>query len=144
MPRAVPAFQLKLAELAQAAGSTQEPKVGGCYSRELRLLRPAEFKQVFANACRIGTKHLTMLAVRNRFGHPRLGMAISKKNVRRAVKRNLVKRQLRESFRLHQNIIGDFDVVVLARSGIEILDRHELRKQVDNCWQEIAKRCDPS
>jgi ribonuclease P protein component len=85
-----------------------------------------------------------MLATQNHLGHPRLGLAISKKNVRRAVKRNLVKRQLRESFRLHQAIIGDFDVVVLAKSGIDLLTRHELREQIDDCWRKIAKKCVPS
>jgi ribonuclease P protein component len=142
--RVVPAFQLDLVELEQAAGCTQEVVVNGGFSRQLRLLKPAEFKQVFSNACRIGTKHLTMLAIHNHLGHPRLGLAISKKNVRRAVKRNLVKRQLRESFRLHQAIIGDFDVVVLARPGVDTLSRHELREQIDGCWQKIAKKCVPS
>jgi ribonuclease P protein component len=107
-------------------------------------LSPAEFKQVFANACKVNSKHLTMLALANHFGHPRLGMAISRKNVRRAVRRNLIKRQLRESFRLQQAIIGDFDVVVLARSGVDTLSRHELREQIDECWQKIAKKCVPS
>lgn len=82
-----------------------------------------------------------MLAISNQLGHPRLGMAISRKNVKHAVKRNLVKRQLRESFRLHQAIIGDFDVVVLARPGIDKLTRHEVREQIDGCWQKVAKKC---
>ena len=99
---------------------------------------------MFSNACKVGSKHLTMLAIINQIGHPRLGMAISKKNVKHAVKRNLVKRQLRESFRLHQAIIGDFDVVVLARPGIDKLSRGELRGQIEHCWQKIAKKCDPS
>lgn len=85
-----------------------------------------------------------MLATANHLGHPRLGMAISRKNVKRAVKRNLIKRQLRESFRLHQAIIGDFDVVVLAKPGSDRLERHELREEIDSCWQMIAKKCVPS
>ena len=85
-----------------------------------------------------------MLAIHNQLGHPRLGMAISRKNVKLAVKRNLIKRQLRESFRLHQAIIGHFDVVVLARPGVDRLGRQELRAQIDDCWQKIAKKCEPS
>lgn len=85
-----------------------------------------------------------MLAIANQLGHPRLGMAISRKNVKRAVKRNLIKRQLRESFRLQRAIIGDFDVVVLARPGVDRLTRYELREQIDECWQKIANKCVPS
>ena len=140
----MPASQLNLAELEQQPGSAYEPEACRDFNRQLRLLRPAEFKQVFSNACKVGSKHLTMLAIINQLGHPRLGMAISKKNVKHAVKRNLVKRQLRESFRLHQAIIGDFDVVVLARPGVDKLSRGELREQIDHCWQKIVKKCVPS
>ena len=85
-----------------------------------------------------------MLALHNQLGRPRLGMAISRKSVRRAVKRNLIKRQLRESFRQHQAIIGHFDIVVMARPGVDSLSRQELREQIDECWQKIAKKCVPS
>ena len=137
----MPASQPKSAELEQQAGGTRERTASGGFSRQLRLLKPADYKQVFSNACRVGTKHFTMLAAGNRLGHPRLGMAISKKNVKHAVKRNLIKRQLRESFRLHQDIIGDFDVVVLAKPGSDKLPRQALREQIDSCWQKIAKKC---
>ena len=144
VPRAVSAFQLNIAELEQAAGAFKELESYGGFARQLRLLKPAEYKQVFSNACRVGTRHLTMLAISNQLGHPRLGMAIPKKNIRQAVKRNLVKRQLRESFRLHQAIIGDFDVVVLARPGAGKLSKREVRDQIDGCWEKIAIKCVPS
>lgn len=136
----MPAFQPDRAELKPSAGGEPDAKTSG-FTRQLRLLKPAEFKQVFSNACRVGTSHLTVLAASNQLGHPRLGMAISRKNVKRAVKRNLIKRQLRESFRLHQAIIGDFDVVVLAKQGSDTIPRHQLRSEIDSCWQKIAKKC---
>lgn len=116
-------------------------KPGARFHRQLRLLKPAEFKQVFSKACRVGTRHLTVLTRANQLGHPRLGMAISRKNVKRAVSRNLIKRQVRESFRHHQAIIGGFDVVVLAKAGSDKVDRGEIRGQIDNCWQKIAEKC---
>lgn len=140
----MPASAPNPAELQQAAGGIPEPLLSGGFSRQLRLLKPAEFKQVFSSACRVGSKHLTMLAIPNHLGHPRLGMAISRKNIKHAVKRNLIKRQLRESFRQHQAIIGHFDVVVVARAGADGLNRQELRAQIDECWQKIAKKCVPS
>ena len=140
----MPASAPNPAELLQAAGGALEPSVSRGFSRQLRLLKPAEFKQVFSNACRVGSKHLTMLARPNHHGHPRLGMAISRKNVKRAVERNLIKRQLRESFRQHQAIIGHFDVVVLAKPGVDRLLKQRLREEIDSCWQKIAKKCEPS
>lgn len=47
-------------------------------------------------------------------GHPqaRLGIVIGKKFARRAVERNLIKRQCRELFRLRQAALGGRDVLI--------------------------------
>jgi ribonuclease P protein component len=82
-----------------------------------------------------------VLARANDLGHPRLGMAISRKHVKTAVGRNLIKRQVRESFRLHQATIGSFDVVILGKPGVDKLTRREIRALIDEYWQELAKRC---
>ncbi|MCW9089601.1 MAG: ribonuclease P protein component [Gammaproteobacteria bacterium] len=108
------------------------------------MLKPDDFKRVFTKACKLGGQYLTILARTNDLGHPRLGLAISRKHVKTAVGRNLIKRQVRESFRLHQDIIGNFDVVVLGKPGVERLKRHELRQLLDKYWQELAERCEKS
>lgn len=114
------------------------------FTRGLRLLSQADFKRVFEKACRAGNRYLTLLARPNGLGHPRLGMAISRKHVRRAVARNRIKRQVRESFRLHQQVIGDLDVIFLARPDITELDTRRLRQYVDKYWRDLAKRCKSS
>lgn len=111
------------------------------FSRELRLLKPAEFKRVFECAAKVSTRYLTLLARPNDLGYPRLGMAISRKNVRFAVTRNQIKRQVRESFRHHQQELGGIDIVVMARGGISAWPWHELRASLDGKWQELRKRC---
>ena len=127
-----------------AAGSTPDRNGTGRFTRSLRLLAPEEFKRVFTKACKLGSKYLTVLARHNDLGHPRLGLAISRKSVKTAVGRNLIKRQVRESFRLHQDIIGNFDVVVVSKPGVDKLSRHELRMQLDKYWQQLAERCEKS
>ncbi|HEY0719667.1 MAG TPA: ribonuclease P protein component [Gammaproteobacteria bacterium] len=111
------------------------------FGRDLRLLKPAEFKQVFDGSAKVVTRYLTLLARANTLGYPRLGMAISRKNVRSAVKRNQIKRQVRESFRLNQSELGGIDVVVMARGGIRDWEWRELRAGLDGKWQELVKRC---
>jgi ribonuclease P protein component len=92
----------------------------------------------------VGNRHITILARQNGLNHPRLGLAIAKRQLKRAVDRNLIKRLARESFRLNQQVIGHFDVVVMVRSGIERLERQKVRKAFDRFWQELAERCDDS
>lgn len=127
-----------------SGGNPLDPQGSGCFTRSLRLLKPEDFKRVFTKACKLGGKHLTILARKNDLGHPRLGLAISRKHVKTAVGRNLIKRQVRESFRLHQAIIGDFDVIVLGKPGVDRLNKQELRVLLDKYWQELAERCDKS
>lgn len=116
------------------------------YSKALRLLTPADFKQVFdAAALRVSSKELLILARSNSFDHPRLGLVVAKKHVRRATRRNRVKRIARESFRLQQAALaGDgrhgLDVIVLARSGLDRLDNEALHEQFGQLWRQLQRK----
>jgi ribonuclease P protein component len=115
------------------------------FPRNRRLLRPEEFQRIFKGAdWRLSGSAFTLLATANTLGHPRLGIALAKRQVRRAVDRNRIRRQLRESFRLHQHNLGGVDIVVLGRAGIDTLSSQELRAAIDRSWEELAKRCEKS
>jgi ribonuclease P protein component len=112
------------------------------FPRSRRLLRPTEFQRIFKGAdWRVAGAAFTLLAVANTLGHPRLGVALSKRQVRRAVERNRIRRQLRESFRLHQHQLGGIDIVVLGRAGVDALSTQVLRSAIDRSLEELAKRC---
>lgn len=138
VPRVVRASLLK--PVSDIGYSTPVTIGTGCFPRCLRLLSAAEFKAVFADANKVGDKYLTLLARMNERGHPRLGMAISRKSVRRAVARNRIKRQLREYVRLHQEEIGSLDLVVLCKPGVEKLDKRAIRDSINACFERLAKR----
>ena len=117
----------------------------GRFPRSHRLLRPAEFQRIFkGEPCRYTTAYFTMLALPNNQGHPRLGVALTKRHVKLAVERNRIRRQLRESFRLHQNSLDGLDVVILGRAGIDQVTSQELRAVIDRGWDNLAKRCKKS
>lgn len=68
----------------------------------------------------------------------RLGLAVAKKHVRRAVDRNRIKRLLRESFRRHQQQLMGFDLVVLIKPGIHKVDNPTLFSSIEKHWQRLA------
>lgn len=80
-----------------------------------------------------------MLYTPNGLEHARLGLAISKKALRKAVHRNLVKRLVRESFRLHQADLQGRDVVVLFRSGASVADRKVLHASLAKHWRRVGR-----
>jgi len=109
------------------------------FPRQARLLRPAEFQRVFKQkTLRSADDVLTIFATPNTLEHPRLGLAIAKKQLRHAHQRNLIKRLVRESFR-HQTLPA-LDIVVMVRSPIAALPNHLVSQRLARHWQRLVKR----
>lgn len=71
--------------------------------------------------------------------HARLGLAIPKKHIKKAVDRNRLKRLVRESFRINQENLGSFDVVVLVRRDIAALPMQALFEEQNNIWTVLSE-----
>ncbi|KDE41410.1 Ribonuclease P protein component [Nitrincola lacisaponensis] len=81
-----------------------------------------------------------ILARQNELGHPRLGFVISKKNVRRAVKRSHIRRIIRESFRLRQHQLPNVDIIILARKGLDTLDNRQMHALIERSWSRLERK----
>ena len=111
------------------------------FARHQRLLKPAEFKNVFAQSVKSGDKDLTLLGRVNNKPFARLGLAIPKRQLKKAVSRNRVKRLVRESFRKHQQILVGIDIVVLARFSADQRSNQELFAALEKHWIKLRKKC---
>lgn len=110
------------------------------FGREKRLLIPRQFKAVFDSpAAKVPGKHVLLLARPNDLEHPRLGLVIGKKSVKLSVGRNRLKRLIRESFRLNQDSLIGWDVVVVARKGLGELENAEVAQQFGKLWKRLAR-----
>ena len=113
------------------------------FSRELRLVTPDQFKYVFQQPQRAGTPEVTILARKNNLDHPRLGLTVAKKHLKRAHERNRIKRLCRESFRLLQHELPPCDFVIVAKHGIGRLDNRTFTENLTKLWQRhirLAKK----
>jgi ribonuclease P protein component len=108
---------------------------------QLRLKKPAEYKKVFAKPVKSSDMYFTLLAIKNELDHPRLGLAIAKKNIKKAVYRNVIKRAVRENFRTQQKSLGNLDIVVLARREAVDAPQELLRKSLERHWLKLVSRC---
>jgi ribonuclease P protein component len=111
------------------------------FPANLRLKKPAEYKNVFAKPVKSSDTYFTLLAIKNDFDHPRLGLAIAKKNVRKAVHRNVIKRAVRENFRKQQQNLGNIDIVVLARKEAVNVPVELLSRSLEKHWLRLVSRC---
>ena len=108
--------------------------------RAARLLKPADFKQVFKKNQATNDRLFRILARANQVGQSRLGMAVSKKVDRTAVGRNRIKRVIRESFR-HWSADSDisFDIVVLPRPVAASICNQQLFRSLRGHWSRIER-----
>jgi ribonuclease P protein component len=111
------------------------------FSRELRLLTPTHFENVFQKAIPSVSPQLTVLARFNQLDHPRLGITVSKKRVRHAHKRNRIKRLIRESFRLYQHQLPNADIVVVGKTGLDKMTNQQITLLLGKLWKKLSQRC---
>jgi ribonuclease P protein component len=80
-----------------------------------RIRSSAQFSQVFNQRVRESRGPITIYCAPNGLAHPRLGISIGRK-AGSAVRRNRIKRKLREAFRLVQHDLpAGYDFVVTVR-----------------------------
>ena len=114
------------------------------FPRRARLQKPGEFKAAFERGSRLNEKWLTALVVSSGDAEPRLGLAVPKKAVPRAVDRNRIKRQIRESYRTRRAAFPAVDVVILARGGCLQATPVQLNEILDRLWTRVVAKCAPS
>jgi ribonuclease P protein component len=103
------------------------------FPRHTKLLLPAEYNRVFAAGKRFSSACVTLVAARREFlplgtktteakissTHARLGLAIAKKQIKRAHERNRVKRLIRECFRQNLQRLQGIELVAMAKTNAQ-------------------------
>lgn len=104
------------------------------FARKNRLTTEAQFKQVFSKAQKkITTEIFTSYCYYNTFIYPRLGVIIPKRQVNKSSTRNLLKRLIREWFRLHQDSLAKIDIVIVVSKKIESFSKLEIKEKLEDC-----------
>jgi ribonuclease P protein component len=111
------------------------------FPRKCRLNHSKDYRRVFADGIGVASQHFVLLGRRNNGEKPRLGLAVAKKHLKRATDRNLAKRIVRESFRLHQNTLSGIDIVAMVKRGTQSRDQKALKCDLDALWLRLNRKC---
>ncbi|EQD38167.1 Riibonuclease P, partial [mine drainage metagenome] len=111
----------------------------GAVNSRYRLRHSAEFQRV-RSARRGVVDPLLRLQVRpNEFGHPRLGISVSRR-LGGAVQRNLIRRRLRAAAAGEVSSLGAFDLVLIPSPAAASSSFQELSATVTRAFQRAGVR----
>lgn len=113
--------------------------LGFSFPKTIRLLTARDYDRAFKRSKAFRSDQFLIITRRNRANHARLGMAITKKKCPKANKRNVIKRQVRESYRHACRSFPAVDIVVLLRKSFgEDKSNTHLTAELTTLWQQLT------
>ena len=107
-----------------------------------RIKDPKDFRRAFDRKRSASDDALIVYGVENGRDHPRLGLSIARKRVRKAVARNRIKRLLREAFRLSKaELPRGVDLVIVPRGPGLTFD--QARRSLPELARAVSRRLGP-
>jgi ribonuclease P protein component len=97
-----------------------------------------EFSRVYHKGHFVSGQHVVLHYLRRKGPQNRLGVTASRK-IRGSVRRNRVKRLLRESYRLmEQSLVPGYDLVLVGRETADEPDYHKISREMRRLFQKAG------
>lgn len=103
------------------------------FPKSRRLLKKKNIHVVLKKGARKRAPFFSFFSLRNNEQHSRLGIIVSKRNVKLAVRRNAIKRLIREFFRTRTDEALKHDVVIVAHA-VGNVTRRDLYQCLENLF----------
>jgi ribonuclease P protein component len=117
--RAAPrAASVSRSSAAHLRGLVRERQARFGLGAQLRITLRRDFERLLRQGVRRNVSGYTFYVGQRQEGPARLGILISRRHSPKAVRRNAIKRSVREAFRLEQERLGAFDLLVRPPYGV--------------------------
>lgn len=110
------------------------------FKKKDRILKRREFLQLKRDGKKIQDRNFIVIYSEGRVEKNRIGITVSKK-LGNAVKRNKIKRLIREHFRMNRDKITEFvDINVIAKKKAGEISADMVFKSLDGIFKKIPRR----
>ena len=113
--------------------------VSAQFQKSKRLLNSAQYKTVLRKGKKLFSPLFILFILPNNQKKSRIGITVSKKVSKRAIDRNRIKRQVRETFRINQHAGPGFDAVLIANAAAGKKDNKVIRQALEQVWQKAGQ-----
>jgi ribonuclease P protein component len=108
------------------------------FKKHEKIRRRKDYSAIFQSGQRLHSKNFTVIINRNELEVSRLGLSVSKK-VGEAVRRNRIKRLLREFFRLNKSILpASQDIVIIVRKDVSAKKYQDVCRELGHLFSGTA------
>ncbi|MFQ6110374.1 MAG: ribonuclease P protein component [Candidatus Aminicenantales bacterium] len=115
------------------------PKKKNTFPSSLKIQKREEFRLIYSKGERFSSHSFSLFVLGKGFGKGRLGITVTKK-VGKAVKRNRIKRMIREIFRKNKDKFGErIDIIVHTRPEAANKSYQELEEEFLTLAKDIPK-----
>lgn len=102
------------------------------FGKHERVRKRKDYSRIYKNGARLYSESFQVLILANDKDTRRLGITVGKK-IGNSVKRNRIKRLLREFFRLHKDSLpAGRDIVVTVRKDVSARSLHEITRELED------------
>lgn len=99
-----------------------------------RLLNKAQFDAVFQKKKKQYAHCFISYVAENKEGYPRVGVILSKKQIRLATQRNTIRRIVKESFRHAIHELPNVDIVIVGLKKATQVSKKDLARRIAQQW----------
>lgn len=104
----------------------------------LTLKKNYEFQSILKKGKWYGGNLLNIYILNNNFNKNYIGVAVGKKVTKSSVKRNRIRRLIKEAYRLNEKIIIEgLNIVIVWKTScsIELANFHDINKDIESCFK---------
>ncbi len=109
------------------------------YTKAQRVRASADYQLVFAQARKKRGPGFSMHTMRSEHSVARLGVSVSKKQVKTAVQRNRLKRLIRESFRQHAASLKTIYIVFVVYRELAGMESKTIAGHLAQVWDGLKQ-----